>query len=295
MKLHMVLGSTLFWLNCNALRERCEKNYISLTAFYLFPAAVTCLPVFAQWHFQWAVGLLVFCLAITILLRFLPTKTAVRSRCFVTGCTAIPLLPAVITVFCYDLRGPTYEASQELWASLTETEAPSLAEEPADPFLDKQLLLQQFHPQRWKTFSLQEKADLFQHLVAFECSLRFGIPTVPITIETLAPEIRGQYRPEDDTMICNLSFLDTAPVEDVLFTAAHECHHAYTHYLISYTDWHDPVSATRLFEPVRVWQANYETYIHHSNYEAYLAQPVEVDANAWAEQEVSLIQAYIGS
>ena len=289
---------SFMWVNLTAFRVICRKHILSEIAFYVFPAAVPALLIFAQWHFVAALLLLAGAIAACVLIAIRlsprnpsPARFGILTRCFVSVCAAILLVPTAVSMFGYNLRSPTYSVSQQILASLAEDQASAALSADDDIFSSSGEMLLQFSPEYWDEHTLEEKVFLVQQLVGFECQ-RFGIPVVSVTAEALDSDVLGSYRHSLNRISVNTAFLDLADPVDVIFTVTHESHHAYAAWICTNTDFSDPVTDSLLFAQVRAWRDNSNNYVSASlDYDGYLEQPIERDANLWAEEETARIQA----
>lgn len=290
------LAWTVFWISCSSIRGACDKHPLSKVAFYLVPCLPSSLLVFAQWHvflsmilLAAAVGLCV-CVAVRCTYRTVGTRFHILSRCCVSICAGLLIIPALISTFQYDLRGPTYAVSRELLASLAQPD--DTRSEETDLFEANRDFIMQLHPEQWEKQDLNGKLELVQALADFEC-LRFGIPSVRVIGEPLTLDTLGQYNSTDNTISINISYLDSEDSADMVSTLTHECHHAYATWVTDNTDWGDPLTNTPVFNQAREWKENSEHYISsYADYTAYQNQPLERDARIWSAEETERIVFY---
>lgn len=89
----------------------------------------------------------------------------------------------------------------------------------------------------------------------------------------------GAYNPENNTITLNRDLLEKESPEKLMSTILHEARHAYQHYAIEHLDWVN-VSA----ETIAEWKENFDYYIRPEyDFNAYVNQPVEVDADCFAD------------
>ena len=89
----------------------------------------------------------------------------------------------------------------------------------------------------------------------------------------------GAYNPENNTISVNEKLLYYEDPEELMKTILHESRHAYQQYAVDYPD-----KVTVPEETIDLWRENMDNYISPElDYEEYVNQPIEVDANSYAE------------
>lgn len=90
----------------------------------------------------------------------------------------------------------------------------------------------------------------------------------------------GAYNPETNTITLNSRLLETENPNKLMNTILHESRHAYQYYAIEHPD-----KVTVNEETIAEWKENFEYYIRPEwDFEAYESQPVEADANDFANK-----------
>ena len=93
----------------------------------------------------------------------------------------------------------------------------------------------------------------------------------------------GAYNPETNTITLNSRLLETDNPNELMNTILHESRHAYQYYAIEHPD-----KVTVCEETIAEWKDNFEYYIRPEwDFEAYVSQPVEADANDFANKVMS--------
>ena len=93
----------------------------------------------------------------------------------------------------------------------------------------------------------------------------------------------GSYNPEDNTITLNSRLLWKDNPEELMRTVLHESRHVYQQYAV---DHPDKVSVSE--EIIRVWKENITYYIRPEwDFEAYVNQSIETDAESFAENVIS--------
>lgn len=99
----------------------------------------------------------------------------------------------------------------------------------------------------------------------------------------------GAYNPETNTITLNSRLLETENPNELMNTILHESRHAYQYYAIEYPD-----KVTVSEETIAEWKDNFEYYIRPEwDFEAYVSQPVEADANDFANKVMSGGYSYL--
>lgn len=277
--------------------------------FYILPAEILLLLVFAQRHFYIAVVLVAMAFATIYISRSMLRKEVIhnrpsrrelrknlimRRRITILILTTFLALPSVVSVFVYNLESPQYESRQELWEEINNTDAAiTRASGLTDSFELNSKFLLCFSNGTWEGYSREEKITILQGLVDWE-TCRLGMPTVKVLTKKLKPYTLGIHNRITDEISIDLAHIDKDPVDEVLETCLHEIYHAFQTYVVANVDWESEFAASYYFEEARAWKDNYSNYIHGiSDYDAYAQQPLETAATAFAEAESSLIWNYI--
>ena len=99
-------------------------------------------------------------------------------------------------------------------------------------------------------------------------------------IEMESPHDLGAYDPEENRITLNSNLLESDSPTKLMETLLHETRHAFQRYAVDYPDL---VSVAE--DTIAVWKDNFDYYIRPEwDYEAYVNQPVEADADAFAEK-----------
>lgn len=101
-----------------------------------------------------------------------------------------------------------------------------------------------------------------------------------LVFRDLDPRNMGAYNPEDNTITLNSRLLWQDNPEELMKTVLHESRHVYQQYAV---DHPDKVSVSE--EKLSIWQENVDNYIPAEfDYEEYVNQPIEVDAEEYANK-----------
>lgn len=101
----------------------------------------------------------------------------------------------------------------------------------------------------------------------------------PLEFKEMSPGNMGAYNPETNTITLNSRLLVTESPNELMDTILHESRHAFQQYAVEHPD---RVSVDR--ETVALWKDNMDYYIRPEwDYEAYKNQPIEADADKFAE------------
>lgn len=95
----------------------------------------------------------------------------------------------------------------------------------------------------------------------------------------MGPRSMGAYNPENNTITLNRDLLEKENPEKLMSTILHEARHAYQHYSVEHPD-----RVTVSAETITEWKENFDYYIcPEYDFNAYVNQPVEVDADCFAD------------
>ena len=276
----------------------CNGSWFQLL-YHVMPFQAVLFLIFADHHFLIAA---VLAIALTVLLLLLSialnnhqkrrprtrreqwVEDTIRRRLSVLLTFAVLLIPSGIAWFQYDMQSVQYWADQSsLSAPDGDSDSEAAWPESAAP------LLRSFEEERWKSLSIRERTDALQRLSTLEAT-RLGVDPPTVTVLKLSPFILGSHKMTVNLIQLDLQHVTEDPAENVLYTCLHETFHSFQDYVIQNTDWDSPLAASAYFEKARAWKANSEFYVSSNlNYDAYLTQPLEEDANAFAKEETALL------
>ncbi len=113
------------------------------------------------------------------------------------------------------------------------------------------------------------------------------VSKVRVTVEAIRETTLGVYIDENGEIKINIAHLRESDVEECLKTVLHEVFHAYEFYLLDTLDFNsEQVKNGYYFRQAREWKNNVDAgYVPPAaGYESYLNQPLERDANKYAEE-----------
>jgi len=299
---------TVVWLCCSPLREECCDGGLMELLFNLVPVELMAMVIFAQWHF-WAAVLLsaLFVLAEAAILWGI-CKDARRhiysderhwqyhrifQRCSLLAAVIITAVPCCLSLFVYDLQSPTYRAAKGA-VPVVSSEVMAMDGEETDAYEAYRNLFQCFAEENWKEYDIDKKITVMQELADFEAE-QLGIPKIPLLSKKLGTYTLGEYHDETKEMWIDVQQLTESSAEKCITILCHEIYHAAQHYLVTNMDWDQEVLQSAYFEELRQWKDNRENYktAGADGYEAYVSQPLEVSANAYAKSETAKILSYM--
>lgn len=111
----------------------------------------------------------------------------------------------------------------------------------------------------------------------------------PLEFKEMSPANMGAYNTETNTITLNSRLLITENPQELMDTILHESRHAFQQYAVENPD---RVSVDR--ETVALWKDNMDYYIRPEwDYEAYKNQPIEADADKFAENTMKAGLSFI--
>ncbi len=288
---------TLVWQCCSPYRKSCCNGRWTEVLFCLFPAEVFLMAVFAQWHFEIFVYLVLFLAAVEFFIRIKvgrrQKKKHLLQRASLAILTAVCAVPCLVVVFCYDCLSPSYTADEDVWVIL---QSPAEEEESGsedDIYEQNRALFRCLSEENWAEYSMEEKITVMQKLADFETSC-LDIPKIPVTAELLGGYTLGQYSSETEEMWLNSKYLATYSLEECVETLCHEIYHFFQDYLIKNMDWDAEIMQNVYFSELRSWKENQENYktSWSDGYDAYEQQPLETSAEEYARKETAKLLSY---
>ena len=98
--------------------------------------------------------------------------------------------------------------------------------------------------------------------------------------QRMDPENMGAFNPETKQIDLNADLLKDSDAEQVMETIMHESRHAYQDFAVNHPEQVSVDTAT-----IKTWEYNFAHYIKPEfDFEAYVNQPVEADANDFSER-----------
>ena len=290
-----LFGAATFWLS-SPLSRFVRGHLPSTLLFYLLPLLAFLFLVFSQYHPLLSVLLLclipvLVCAVLVPLYRSGPMgrkqlKTAlVRLSC---GAAALVLLPpAILACTVYQLDQPRQMACSEAWKEILTVKPADTDPAALESELSPQLIL--LDQERWKELESADKIEALQAVAALSCA-RMGIPAAGIQVVGLPFNTLGQFSSEKDLIQISPEVLDRDSPEAVA-VILHECRHKLQKLVSETVDWTSPASTAPYFDEARIWHNNLLDYQSYG--EAYVTQPVEVDANAYSTEVIAHYTGYL--
>ncbi len=145
----------------------------------------------------------------------------------------------------------------------------------------------------WPNLSVQEKVDTLQSISDYECLINLGCRAAKVQAgEIESEDTLGQYNDRDNTIVMNISRLQTDAVEDALDTLLHEVRHVYQHDMVRMLEraedsMDEDMMSLDVWRQIRRYRDNFSEYQDGGeNFMDYFMQDVELDSREWAEQEL---------
>lgn len=111
----------------------------------------------------------------------------------------------------------------------------------------------------------------------------------PLEFKEMPPNNMGAYNPETNTITLNSRLLENDNPQTAMETILHESRHAFQQYAVDHP-WRVTVDPNT----IAIWEDNFNYYIRPEwDFEAYKKQPLEADANSYAENVINAGLSYI--
>lgn len=286
---------TMIWIETSPFRESCEGTLCE-PLFNCIPIMLLLLAVFAQYHPMIAIVLIVMVITANIILKYICSRenialifsecvdlTILTDRVAVISVSIVLLIPCLIALFVYKLQDPGYQARQEILESLFTPEETEIIEINSKIFSYDMGFIESFEENKWADCSYEERVDALQNLIDYEAD-KLGMPSLSLQIDSLEQDTYGVYM--DSMVFVDNHHLRYDSVSQVIESTLHEVYHGYEDYIVQNIDWTSELSDTAYFNTARQWMENSMDYISaEQDYLAYLNQPLESSANAFAKDE----------
>lgn len=140
----------------------------------------------------------------------------------------------------------------------------------------------------WDDLSHEDKRQLLCEVAVTELK-RLGIEnyaSIHVDEDKLEEYTLGYYSDSDKIIRISSAYIDQGSFEENVKVVFHEAFHAYQHYVVAVTDFDSfDVQNGYYYKQVREWKENAENYIPGAiDFEAYEQQPLERDANIYADE-----------
>ena len=111
----------------------------------------------------------------------------------------------------------------------------------------------------------------------------------PLEFKEMPSNNMGAYNPETNTITLNSKLLENDNPQTTMETILHESRHAFQQYAVDHP-WRVTVDSNT----IATWEDNFNYYIRPEwDFEAYEKQPLEADANSYAENVMNNGTSYI--
>ncbi len=136
--------------------------------------------------------------------------------------------------------------------------------------------MEALRPEVWEGLGVEERLEALQGIEDRMAEIQ-GRPAVAVGTATLEEGTYGGYR-SDYGIVLNEAHVASNDIAEIVDSVVHEGRHAYQDYAIHHLGF---VSDASLVES---WTANWDNPLSAQDYgqEAYMAQPIEADAWAYA-------------
>lgn len=298
---------TTIWVYRLRLRKRFVSSVFMSFAYNLIPPAMFFLLVFAQRQPIAAVFLFDFTVIVFALLRFSTVsesederkKNRQLNRAYrATACLflCLMIIPTGLSVFKYRMLS----SEEEFSIRITEISGEGLLEE-IEAVNDKQRIYSKHSGlyqdlTNWNDLDTETRTHALAEVVEMECAIHGIRPDVTVKISETEQGTLGYFNHEDRTIVISASLMHDATPDRALNTTLHEFYHFFQRSVCELVEksvgWDSPLAAIEILDEARQWKANFDLYLNLDNagFEAYEAQPVEVSARAFAEQEQEKLQ-----
>ena len=149
-------------------------------------------------------------------------------------------------------------------------------------------MISKIRPEVWETLSFQEKVDVAQAIAYCEGNY-LGIPQKMVVVATDMDEsVLGGYQDYSYRIMIDTEHLRHSSAEAVLNTILHEAYHCYQERCVEIYEKLEPEERNlMLFYRTAFYADEFENYIGgNEDIDGYRNQAVEIDARAYAEENV---------
>lgn len=151
----------------------------------------------------------------------------------------------------------------------------------------------------WDTYSLDDKLGALAFVVHYECN-ELGCTVPEFATEALEPNVYGEFRTSDNTIVVNKTYLESLSLIEILPTVLHEVRHVYQNQCqqmveILAESHPEYLSLSDLKGIVELSTADlqHDPYSYLSRHEAYKNNPFEIDARDYESRRIEEYQALL--
>lgn len=142
-------------------------------------------------------------------------------------------------------------------------------------------------PDIWKTLSIDERLETLSVIKNIEMRYLGINHEIHLSADNLEENTLGCYVPNERKIIIDVSHLKSSPVNEVVHTLAHECHHAYSRQQVEvYKIIPEEYKNMLMFYNAKIYAEEYANYDDGDNYYTYAAQHCERHADIYADDAV---------
>ena len=143
--------------------------------------------------------------------------------------------------------------------------------------------IQELRPEVWRGLDDAQRLGVLREVESRMAEIQ-GRPPVELTVEQMDPGTCGGYDRTEDVISISQEHLRSDKPEEVLDTIVHEGRHAYQHYATEHPGFHPDQAEVEAWE----WNMQPGHYLPAEivGQRAYMQQPVEADAWAYADRIV---------
>lgn len=223
--------------------------------------------------------IIVSCVAITILIKRIYQRIGTRKilhvlRYVIFAIMIIPMCAAFLFNMCGDKALKTY--------------VPVNADMPIqdESMVKAQIgMLIPLVDGRWDGLSSQEKTDILQTIVNIE-STYLGCTAMPLVSDTLGAYTSACYMHDRKLIAIDLNQLKNGQPEECVRSIIHEVRHVYQRQMVETVNWEKEGSSTLAgLGKIYKWKENFENYTLSTEDNAYVKQPIEVDAYEYSHEQ----------
>ncbi|MBR3837561.1 MAG: hypothetical protein IKJ74_05370 [Clostridia bacterium] len=141
-------------------------------------------------------------------------------------------------------------------------------------------------PDAWAKLDMQERLNVLDVLKNTELQHLGVYRKILLSSNKLEGNTLGYYSHNEKKIVIDVAHMQDSPVEKVVRTLLHECHHAYTHQQVElYQQLPDEYKKMLMFQSVQTIEKEYANYVNgNKDYEKYAAQLCESSADRYADE-----------
>lgn len=284
---------------CTFISFKHNRNRLSVFINALFPFQLFALLSFWDYFTKWAMITVTVTLSLSLLFfmiavfykKFPKTRSffqvlSLRARKSFLGTRLVASLclsTFVLPIFCNTLT------DGNLFSSKDSAKISSIDDSDQWTVENNMETVIQIQPVIWNFLSFSERLEVLEVLKNVTLNSLGVKESIKLTANRMDESVLGYYEYPSRKITINMDHLQNDPVDEVVFSLLHECHHAMTYKAVDYLkSVPDEYIDLPMFEDALIYEKEYSSYVSGlDDFNGYASQYCEMDADLYADRALA--------